>query len=92
MYVASCKNDVTWDLTQVFVPAWRPVGEDRWVCSSGLVSSVVEMGLSAAGWEERSTASSPLHQEEAVEAQLKITSQRRNACYRFQYILKPLEK
>lgn len=71
MYVASCKNGVTWDLTQVFVPVWRPVGEDRWVCSSGLVSSVVEMGLSAAGWEECSTASSPLHQEEAAEAQLK---------------------
>ncbi len=72
--VASCENEVTWDVMQVIVPVWCPALAGRWVCSSGWVSSAVGMGLSAAGWEECSTASSLRHQQGAAEAQLKITT------------------
>lgn len=71
--VASRENEVTWDVMQVFVPVRCLVAAGRCVCSNGWVSSAVGTGLWAAGWDERSTASSPLHQQGAAEAPLKIT-------------------
>lgn len=56
---------------KLFVPVWCPAGAGRWVCSNGLVSTEVGKELVAAGREEHSTASSPLHQQGAEEEPLK---------------------
>lgn len=72
IYCIALEATVSCDKMQFFVRVCCPVGAVRWVYSIGLVSTVVVMELAAAGWEERSTASSPLHQQGGEEEHLKI--------------------